>query len=301
MNRRIAVSLLLGGALAFSAGLAAAQEAPALPPRGEMLRGGPGRDFMPPPMGDRVELLGFEGMHGGKTVTGAPFSAVAVSETTQTLSDGNHISRKTQTNLFRDSQGRFRKEGTIPANAGIGPLAVSGQAKSFVFINDPVAGTNFVLHSETKTAETMGGHGMNGPGKGALKEKMMGKFAARMQEEIANGTLKKEDLGTQTISGVVAQGTRITKTIPAGEIGNEKPILIVHETWYSNELQLVVKSTRSNPWSGETTYTLTNIQRSEPAASLFAVPSDYTVTPGQGGKQGMGRRNQAPPPPPSDN
>jgi len=300
MNRRIAMSLVLGGALAFSAGLAAAQEAPALPPRGEMLQGGPGRDFMPPPMGDRVELLGFEGMHGGKVVTGAPFSAVAVSETTQTLSDGNHISRKTQTNLFRDGQGRFRKEVTLPANAGIGPLAVSGQAKSFVFINDPVAGTNIILHSDTKTAETMGGHGMKGPGKGALKEKMMGTFDARMQEEIANGTLKKEDLGTQTIAGVVAQGTRITKTIPAGQVGNEKPILIVHETWYSNDLQLVVKSTRSNPWSGETTYTLTNIQRSEPAASLFAVPSDYTVTPGHPEKLGMGRRNQAPPPP-SDN
>jgi hypothetical protein len=269
-----------------------------------MQSGGPGGEMMAGPFGNRIEMLGFvEGMHGGKVVTGAPFSAVAVSETTQTLSDGNHISRKTQTNLFRDGQGRFRKEVTLPANAGIGPLAVSGsgQSKPFVFINDPVAGTNFILHSDTKTAETMGGHGMKGPGKGALKEKFKEKFDARMQEEIANGTLKKEDLGTQTIAGVLAQGTRITRTIPAGQIGNEKPILIVHETWYSNDLQLVVKSTRSNPWSGETTYTLTNIQRSEPAASLFAVPSGYAVTPGRLGMRGMGRRNQAPPPPPSDN
>jgi hypothetical protein len=302
MNRRLAVSLVLGGALALGAGLAGAQEAPPPPPRPEArMPGEPGGEMMPGPFGDRMELLGFQGMHGGKVVTGAPFTAVAVSETTQTLSDGNHISRKTLTNLYRDSQGRFRKEVTLPANAGIGPLAVSGQAKSFVFINYPVTGANFILHSDTKTAEKMEGHGMRGPGKGAMKDKFKGKFESRMQEEIANGTLKKEDLGTQTISGVLAQGTRITKTIPAGQIGNEKPILIVHENWYSNDLQMVVKSTRSNPWSGETTYMLTYIQRSEPAASLFALPSDYSVTPGRPEKHGMARRNQAPPPPPSDN
>jgi len=299
MHRRIAMSLLLGGALALCAGLAGAQDAPPPPPRGEArMPGGPGGEMIAGPLGDRVEMLGFvDGMHGGKVVAGAPFSAVAVSETKQTLLDGNHISRKTQTNLFRDSQGRVRKEVTLPANARLGPLAVmSGQPKSFVFINDPVAKTNLVLHSDTKTAEQMGGHGM----KGAWKEKMKGKFDARMQEEIANGTLKKEDLGTQTISGVLAQGTRITKTIPAGQMGNEKPILIVHESWYSNDLQMVVKSTRSNPWSGESTYILTNIQRSEPAASLFAVPSDYTVTPGRARNRGMARGNQTPPPP-SDN
>jgi hypothetical protein len=254
MNRRIAMNLILGGALAWSAGLAGAQEAPPPPPRGEArMPGGPGGEMMAGPFGDRIEMLGFvEGMHGGKVVTGAPFTAIAVSETTQTLSDGNHITRKTQTNLFRDSQGRFRKEVTLPANARLGPLAVmSGQPKSFVFINDPVAGRNLVLHADTKTAENMGGHGMKGLGKGAIKEKMQGKFGARMQAEIANGTLKKEELGTQSIAGVMAQGTRITRTIPAGQIGNEKPILIVHESWYSNDLQMVVKSTRSNPWSGE--------------------------------------------------
>src|SRR5580700_9428579 len=112
MNRRIFMSLILGGILVSSAGVARAQqEAPPPPPRGDvMMHGGPGGDMMAPPMGDKIELLGFAGMHGGKIVTGAPFSAVAVSVSTQTLSDGNQISSKTQTNLFRDSQGRFRKE-----------------------------------------------------------------------------------------------------------------------------------------------------------------------------------------------
>jgi hypothetical protein len=131
---------------------------------------------------------------------------------------------------------------------------------------------------------------------------MSEKMNARQQQDIANGTLKKEDLGTQTIAGVTAQGTRFTKTIPAGQMGNEKPITIVRESWYSNDLQTTVMSKRSDPWSGETTYTLTNIQRTEPAASLFAVPSDYTVTQGRPGRGARGamRRNQATPPPASN-
>jgi len=295
MNRRLTMSLILGGTLAACAGLVRAQEAPALPPRGEMLRGGgPGGQMMPPPMGDRVELMGFEGMRGGKIVTGAPFSGVAVTESTQTLADGNHISHKTQANVFRDSQGRVRKEVTL---SGFGPMAASGGAKSFVVISDPVAKSNFVLHPDTKVAETMS-HGdrsrkWNGKG-GAFEEKMQ----ARQEAEIASGNLKKEDLGTQVISGVSTQGTRLTRTIPAGQMGNEKPILIVHETWFSSDLQMVVMSKRSNPMGGTTTYTLTNIQRTEPAASLFTVPSDFTVKQGGPGKHGMGRFKQGVPPPP---
>jgi len=128
-----------------------------------------------------------------------------------------------------------------------------------------------------------------------MRDALRNKMSAREQQEIANGNLQVEDLGTQTIAGVTAQGTRFTRTIPAGQIGNEKLISIVHERWYSNDLQTVVMSKRSDPWSGETTYTLTNINRTEPDASLFTVPSDYAVTQGH---QGMPRegRNQAPPP-----
>jgi hypothetical protein len=237
--------------------------------------------------GGPIELLGFAGMRGGKVVTGAPFSAVAITETTQTLSDGNHIARKTQTNLFRDSQGRVRREVTL---AAIGPLAASGEPKPFVVIHDPVAGSNFILHADTKTAEKMEKPFMRM--KGVMKNKAEGR-----QQESANGNLKEEDLGTQTISGVVAQGKRVTHTIPAGQIGNEKPITIVHESWYSNDLQMMVMSKHSDPWSGEHAYTLTNIQRSEPAASLFAVPADYTVTQGRPRGHGMMRRNQTPPAP----
>jgi hypothetical protein len=280
--------MVLSGILVSSAVLARAQDAAPLPPPMAMLQvPGPEAGMI----GERIELLGFEGMHGGKVVTGVPFSAVAVSESTQTLADGNHIARKTETNLFRDSQGRFRKEVTLPA---IGPLATSGPPKSFVFINDPVAGTNFILHPDRKTAETMGA------GFGKMKELIKGNLEYHRHEAIADGSVKKEDLGTQTIAGVSAQGTRTTHTIPAGQIGNEKPITIVHEHWYSSDLQIVVMSKRSDPRFGNTTYTLTNIQRGEPAASLFAVPPEYTVTQGGPGHHGNVLFKQGPPPPPEN-
>lgn len=291
MNRNLVRSLILGCLLVLYAGIAGAQEAPPPPPHAAgMMQAGPEGEFPPPPFGERMELLGFGGMHGGKVVTGAPFSAVAVSETTQTLSDGNHITRKTQTNLFRDSQGRIRKEVTL---SGFGPMESPGQPKSFVVINDPVAGATFMLHPDQKTAEKIEKSfaRMNGPEKRAMRDK-----TEFRKEEQSGPNLKREDLGTQTIAGVTAQGIRVTKTIPAGQIGNEKPITIVREVWYSNDLQMVVMSKHSDPWSGETTYSLTNIQRSEPDAALFAVPSDYTVTQAHPGRGAM-RRRQAPAPP----
>jgi hypothetical protein len=87
----------------------------------------------------------------------------------------------------------------------------------------------------------------------------------------------KSDLGTQMIEGVPARGTRITRTIPAGQIGNVQPIVITTESWYSPDLKVLVMSKSNDPRMGETTYKLTNIQRSEPASSLFQPPEDYTV------------------------
>ncbi len=84
-------------------------------------------------------------------------------------------------------------------------------------------------------------------------------------------------LGTQTIGGVTAEGTRYTRTIPAGQIGNVKPIVIVTERWYSADLQMVVMTKRSDPRSGDTVFQMTSIARTEPAA---------TFVPGAGGLHG---------------
>ena len=102
-----------------------------------------------------------------------------------------------------------------------------------------------------------------------------------MRADDAN--VNREQLGTKTINGLQAHGTRVTRTIPAGKIGNEKPIEVVTERWYSTDLQLPLTTTHTDPMMGTVTTNLTNINRAAPDASLFQVPSDYTI---ETGKQG---------------
>jgi hypothetical protein len=66
-------------------------------------------------------------------------------------------------------------------------------------------------------------------------------------------------------------------TIPAGQIGNELPIKMVSERWFSPELKVLVMSRQSDPRYGETSYRLTNITRGEPLPELFEIPSDFKV------------------------
>lgn len=86
-----------------------------------------------------------------------------------------------------------------------------------------------------------------------------------------------KDLGTKEIDGLKAQGKLRSYEIPAGEIGNRNAIVVATETWYSPELQVTLLSRHTDPRSGERSYRLAGIKRDEPAAALFAVPSDYTV------------------------
>ena len=99
---------------------------------------------------------------------------------------------------------------------------------------------------------------------------------------------KTEDLGFQSHNGVQAQGTRSTMTIPQGQIGNNRDIHVVNERWYSKDLQMVVKTTNSDPRFGVTTYELTDIVQAPPDVTLFQVPAGYTVT--EAGGRGRGGR-----------
>jgi hypothetical protein len=92
-----------------------------------------------------------------------------------------------------------------------------------------------------------------------------------------SSNVRTESLGTAQIEGVEAQGTRSVVTIEAGAIGNQAPIEIVSEQWFSPAIGEIVLSRRSDPRFGETTYRLRNIVRAEPAPELFEVPGDYTV------------------------
>jgi len=229
-----------------------------------------------------------------KLVKGAPYSAQAVTEMTQILSDGNRIVNSSSSAVYRDGQGRTRREQTLKA---IGNFSAHGEAFMTISINDPVAGVAYVLEPHSQTARKIQGFRMQaGPvtalrtGPGGETENFTFNRTAKGEVQLKRGTLdvkireekertgfRKEDLGTQTVEGVSAVGTRNTFTIPAGQIGNERPIEIVDERWFSPDLQTTVMTRHSDPRSGEVVYRLTNINRAEPDHSLFEVPADYTL------------------------
>lgn len=267
MKKSIAI-----GIFAVSAALAQ----PPGPPPGRMGFGGRG---------------GPAGMAFNRLVTGVPFSGVEVSSSQQVLANGNVINRQTQRNLFRDNQGRTREE--------INMTRPDGTTVSHVTIHDPVAGVMRDLNPQTKTAHEArfrvgAGPGGRGPGGATSADGTSSSRAMRAGSLAADPNVTTESLGTQTINGVSATGTRITHTIPAGAEGNSLPIQVVHETWVSDELKVPVMVKHSDPRTGTTTTQLTNIVRAEPDATLFTVPPGYTVQtggPGRGpGAFGRGAR-----------
>lgn len=267
-----ASQVMLAASVVLMAGAALAQNAP--PPQRERhmqvlerAPGEPGIGFV------HAEMMG-----SLQQVKGAPYTATAVTESTQVLADGNRIVNKSSGLVARDSEGRIRREGTV---GRIGPLQVAGP--NMIFIHDPVAQTAYVLNPDTKVARVMKGEGLHSKMR-EMRQQMRSMHGPA--EPGARGQLKRESLGTQQIEGVTAEGTRITRTIPAGIIGNDKPIDITLETWTSPDLDTLVLSKRSDPRFGETVYRLTNIKRGEPDAQLFQIPSGYKT------------ENGPPPPPP---
>ena len=315
--------------------------------------------------GDTFVFVSSE-MSYDKIVKGAPYSAEGTTETIQTLGDGNRIVRKNTTRIYRDSEGRTRREQTLGT---IGPFASAGDPPQMIHINDPNTGIVYFLDPRDRTARKLvlprfhatwnlpqgqvdkpvttvypaaaiaaGVEGkvrvmlnVNEAGKvegvkvveghpllqqaavDAAKQitlKPVGRAGApvKVQRELlfdfkrmahnsdvpvygagaiqgatfqAASNATKESLGKQVIEGVEAEGTRSTMTIAPGEVGNEQPINIVSERWYSPELQVVVMTRHADPRFGETVYRLTNISRTEPARALFEVPSDYTIKESQ--------------------
>ncbi|HEX9962362.1 MAG TPA: hypothetical protein VGB00_15615 [Pyrinomonadaceae bacterium] len=219
-------------------------------------------------------------------VKGAPFSAEAISESTQILADGNKISRTFATRLYRDGEGRFRRE-EVP---GAGGTYVS--ASQFISIFDPVGNYRYLLDTTKKTARRIpvpagsaegavivNGQSMSASVRAQLETNAVQRTNIVVLPSVAasSGTGKSESLGTRTFEGLEAEGTRTTMTIPAGTIGNERPIETVYEKWYSKDLQLIIYSKHSDPRFGEQIYRLDNIDRGEPDRSLFTPPTDYKL------------------------
>ncbi len=228
----------------------------------------------------RAEAFSFIAPQGAATtdvVKGVPFSAEIVSETVQQLPDGNRIERKFSGTLARDTEGRMRREIVL---GRIGPLAAAGQPPHLVFITDPVSGKAYSLDLDRHVARELPYFRNRTPFTGRSGTLRSGRDGDA-GEGAGNATVQTESLGQKVIEGVLAEGVRLTRTIPAGAVGNEKPLVITTERWYSPEIRSVVLQIRSDPRFGTTTYRLTNISRTEPPASLFAVPEDFRIESGR--------------------
>jgi hypothetical protein len=247
------------------------------------------------------ELLFVEPLESTEPTTGAPYSAEIVAESTQSLADGNRIVRRSSVQVARDGRGRERREHQAMM---VGPM-VAQRAVALVTITDPSAGTAVTIDHTRQVATRMRMRrwaspptvtAMRGPasgsvaftpaagaavGGGTMSWTMTASndvgFTVAGAAAMAGGEPQTVTLDPQTIEGVPVEGTRTTVTIPAGAIGNELPIEIVNERWYSPELKTVVLSRRSDPRLGETVVRLTNLTRAEPAADLFEIPAGYRV------------------------
>jgi len=281
------------------------------------------------------------------TIKNSPFSADAISESVQTLSDGNRIVRSSTSKLYRNSEGRFRREMTSGSGGMLGSLYTYGQG---VTLLDPVGGFRYMIdpnlkttrqmiykpHNEVRIVTTPSGKSVEsvivegklreeikaGQGTAAMTDKLREEIKAvvatapvaaaraitgQVMTEALTGVgmaysmgsghskweTRTEELGVQNIEGVDAEGSRTITTIPAGAIGNERPIEITYEKWYSRDLQLVVMSKHNDPRFGEQTFRLTNIVRSEPDPSLFTPPQGYKLITEPAGTYKISARNAA--------
>src|SRR5215469_2270217 len=264
-------------------------------------QGGPESGFMvaggaplaPLQAGPGVVSMHVDGMDAAP-VKGAPFCATVMTEHTQSLADGNRIHTTDSSVLCRDNEGRTRRE------AGLNLLGASQQssAPKLITITDPVAGVRYLLDTENKVAQKMplfpgggpataGAHGPHPVGKQVMFYHRSGESGSdlsfnevmvkRVGPDSAEAPPNSENLGDQTIDGIHVTGTRVTTTIPAGKMGNEKPITVTSERWYSPELKVTVMTKHDDPWAGELKTELKNVNSAEPDASLFSVPADYRV------------------------
>jgi hypothetical protein len=325
---RFWAALVVGGGAIGAAAVTGAQPQPPVPPA-------PPEDTLfflsnaapVPAFGGRIDIIRGEGDVLGPVVKDKPYSARSITESTQTLADGNRIVQRNEALVFRDSAGRTRREQTLN---GVGPWQ-AGEPVTIINIHDPVAGKTYVLDPSTRTAREARPFRMAIAGAEVGVEKAVTDVRTlfnagapppagspgepsvtviRRTEQgdsddvqvftagaaigvppLAVGVLgdneSVEELGEQVLEGLLVSGTKLVNTIPAGTLGNERPIEIVTERWYSNDIDAIVLHRHSDPRFGERIYRLVNVVRGDPSPDLFQVPQGYEVEVVEGPQVGI--------------
>jgi hypothetical protein len=237
----------------------------------------------------------------------------------------NLPTKRYESTIYRDSEGRTRREQTL---GSVGPWQ-AGEPVTLINVRDPVADRSFVLDPVARTARVLRPFRMavvqmdevlQAAGVGAQAEwtaavppppglpppagatsgsvtvtqtpngqqnvrvftSGVTAAAPAMFSAAVGGLQAAEDLGEQVLEGLLVQGTRMTSTIPAGAMGNERPIDIVTERWYSKDIDATVLERFFDPRFGETIYRLVNVVRGNPSPDLFQVPQGYEVVVDEG-------------------
>ena len=191
-------------------------------------------------------------------VKGAPYSGEGITTVKLTMFDGTRMERTVTAKFYRDSQGRVRREQTV---LGLEALDPARDVRATVTIVDPVADAIYTLVPGSKTAMRISISAMRNlpPPQPSPTSKIL-----------------RENLGSKDIDGITAVGQRMTTTIPAGQVGNDRPIEIIDERWESPALKVLLRSLHRDPRTGDVEYVLTKISRAEPPASLFTL-AGYTI------------------------
>ncbi len=223
-------------------------------------------------------VIGFQG--NLEVVKNQPYKAQVTTENTRTLSDGSHITQNTTAMIARDSEGRTVRAEKLSTGPTITTIFDPVAEKHIDYISDKKIA--HVLPLPNPSASSSGapmviGGAFSGSAGGGGAVGFFAKDHAAFSQPGSKANTTTQSLGTKTIDGIEVTGTRLTSTIPAGAIGNEKDLTTTREEWYSPVLKLVLQSTQTDPRFGQTTYSLTDIQQGPPDEALFQAPPDYKV------------------------
>jgi len=194
-------------------------------------------------------------------VLGHPVSGTETRRTTQTLMDGTEVNRSDTSYFYRDAAGRMRDESPnrVEIFDTVGHAEYDMTPAKKTYDKSPLSGNeeyiSVAVFGNSSNTASCSGHGCE-------------------NSMTPDGTT--EDLGQQKVNGLMAKGSRVTITIPVGAVGNNREIKVVNERWYSDELQVLIKSINTDPRFGVNVYEFTDIKQTNPPESLFEPPSDYT-------------------------